>query len=137
VMGRHRPVIKRVATKVFAKGPGASLTESEKMATMARKRYWASYMDHGCVRRLRRVSDGDNEVSRDAMDDVGDWRLRMRDLVALHFLRTRWGMKLGRADRPGSFMSAAGLLFRRPTMVAVVVVVVEVLGREACCGAGS
>jgi hypothetical protein len=39
VMGRHRPVIKRVATKVFAKGPGASLTEREKMATMARNRY--------------------------------------------------------------------------------------------------
>ena len=34
VMGRHRPVISRVARNVFAKGPGASLTESEKMATM-------------------------------------------------------------------------------------------------------
>lgn len=116
VMGRHKPVMSRVATNVFANGPGASLTDSEKMATMARNRYWASYMDHGCVRRERSVSEGDSEVSRPAMDDVGAWRLRMRDLVALHFRRTRWGMRLGRADRPGTFvresMSAAALLSR-------------------------
>jgi hypothetical protein len=42
VMGRHRPVMSRPATNVFAKGPGASLTDREKMATMARNRYWAS-----------------------------------------------------------------------------------------------
>lgn len=42
VMGRQRPVIRRVARKVFANGPGASLTEREKMATMARNRYCAS-----------------------------------------------------------------------------------------------
>lgn len=102
-MGRTRPPISRAAAKVFAKGPGASLTEREKMATMARMRYWPSYMLHGWVRSERSVSAGEKEVSREAMDDVGDWRLRMRDLVALHFLRTRCGMKAGRADRPGTF----------------------------------
>lgn len=39
VMGRHKPVMSSVATNVLAKGPGASLTEREKMATMARNRY--------------------------------------------------------------------------------------------------
>lgn len=116
-MGKHNPVMSSVATKVFAKGPGASLTEREKMATMARNRYCASYMDQGWVRRLRSVSEGFHDVSSEEMDDVGAWRLRMRDLVALHFLRTRWGMKLGRADRPGTFvrasMSAAALLSRK------------------------
>jgi hypothetical protein len=94
----------RPATNVFAKGPGASLTDREKMATMARNRYCASYMDHGCVLRALIVSDGENDVSSPAMDDVTDWRLRIRDLVALHFRRTRWGMKLGSADRPGTFV---------------------------------
>jgi hypothetical protein len=42
VMGRQRPVMSRPATNVFAKGPGASLTDRAKMATMARNRYWAS-----------------------------------------------------------------------------------------------
>lgn len=106
-----------VATNVLAKGPGDSLTEREKMATMARNRYWASYMDQGCVRRERSVSEGDSDVSRPAMDDVGAWRLRMRDLVARHFRRTRWGMKLGRAARPGTevraSMSAAALVSRK------------------------
>ena len=101
-MGRTRPPMRRAAAKVLAKGPGASLTERAKMATMARIRYWPSYMLQGWVRSERRVSAGEKEVSREAMDDVGDWRLRMRDLVALHFLRTRWGMKLGRAERPGT-----------------------------------
>lgn len=91
------------AVNVFAKGPGTSMTEREKMATMARIRYWPSYMDHGCVRSERRVSAGEKEVSSEVMDDVGDCLLRMRERVALHFLRTRWGMKLGRADKPGTF----------------------------------
>jgi hypothetical protein len=42
VMGRQRPVMSRPATNVFANGPGASLTDREKMATIARKRYCAS-----------------------------------------------------------------------------------------------
>ena len=42
VMGRQRPVMSRPATNVFANGPGASLTDREKMATMAKKRYCAS-----------------------------------------------------------------------------------------------
>ena len=103
-MGRQRPVMSRPATNVFANGPGASLTDREKMATMARKRYWASYMDHGCVRSDLSVSEGDRDVSSEAMDDVTDWRLRILDLVALHFLRMRWGMKLGSAERPGTFV---------------------------------
>ena len=116
VMGKHRPVMSSVAMNVLAKGPGASLTEREKMAMMARKRYWASYMDQEWVRSERSVSEGEKDVSRPAMDDVGAWRLRMRDLVALHFLRTRWGIRLGRADRPGTevreSMSDAVLLSR-------------------------
>lgn len=62
------------------------------------------------------MSEGEKEVSREAMDEVTVWRLRMRDLVALHFLRTRCGMKLGSDDRPGTFvraiMSAAAELSR-------------------------
>lgn len=116
VIGRHKPVISSVARNVLANGPGASLTDKEKMATMARKRYCASYIDHECVRRERSVSEGDHEVSSEAIDDVGAWRLRILDLVALHFLRTRWGIKLGKAERPGTFeresMSAAALLSR-------------------------
>tara|TARA_R110002003_G_scaffold104_44_gene8611 strand:- start:31860 stop:32216 length:357 start_codon:yes stop_codon:yes gene_type:complete len=115
-MGRHKPVMSRPATNVFANGPGASLTDREKMATMARNRYCASYIDHGCVRNDLNVSEGEKDVSSPAMDDVTDWRLRMRDLVALHFLRTRWGIKLGRAESPGTFvresMSAACELSR-------------------------
>jgi hypothetical protein len=117
VMGRQRPVMSRPATNVFANGPGASLTEREKMATIAKNRYCASYMDHGCVLSDLSVSEGDRDVSRPAIEDVTDWRLRIRDLVALHFLRTRWGIKLGRAERPGTFvresMSAAWELSRK------------------------
>jgi hypothetical protein len=116
-MGRHKPVMSRVATNVLAKGPGASLTEREKMATMARKRYCASYMDHEWDRSERRVSEGEKEVSSEAMDDVGDWRPRIRDFVALHFLRTRWGIRLGKAERPGmvvrASMSEAAVLSRK------------------------
>jgi hypothetical protein len=83
-------------------------------------------MDQGWVRKLRSVSEGDHEVSSEAIDDVGDWRLRMRDLVALHFRRTRWGMKLGRAERPGTFvresMSAAAELSRNARYVLLVMV---------------
>lgn len=92
VTGIRMPVKRAVAANVLANGPGASLTESEKMATMARNRYCASYMLQGWVRRALIVSEGDHEVSREAIDDVTDWRLCMRDLVALHFRRTRWGM---------------------------------------------
>ena len=106
-MGRHRPVMSRPATNVFANGPGASLTEREKMATMARNRYWASYIDHGCVRSDLSVSEGEKDVSSEAMDDVTDWRLRILDFVALHFLRMRWGMKLGRAESPGTLVRAS------------------------------
>jgi DNA-directed RNA polymerase subunit N (RpoN/RPB10) len=117
VMGRHKPVMSRVATNVLAKGPGASLTEREKMATMARKRYCASYIDHEWDRSERRVSEGEKEVSSEAMDDVGDWRPRIRDFVALHFLRTRWGIRLGKAERPGmvvrASMSEAAVLSRK------------------------
>jgi hypothetical protein len=104
VMGRHRPVMSRPAIKVFANGPGASLTDRAKMATMARNRYCASYIDHGCVRSDLSVSEGDSDVSSPAMDDVTDWRLRIRDLVARHLRRMRCGMKLGSADRPGTFV---------------------------------
>jgi hypothetical protein len=100
VIGKHKPVISSVATKVFANGPGASLTDS-----------------HEWVRSERSVSEGENDVSSEAMDDVGVWRLRIRDLVALHFRRTRCGIRLGRADSPGTFvrasMSAAALLSRK------------------------
>lgn len=75
VTGTRIPVRSAVAANVLANGPGASLTESEKMATMARNRYWASYMLQGCVRRAFMVSEGDHEVSREAIDDVTDWRL--------------------------------------------------------------
>jgi hypothetical protein len=105
VMGSTRPPMSRAAAKVFAKGPGASETDREKMAMMASIRYCPSYIDQGCVRSERSVSAGEKEVSREAMDDVGDWRPRIRERVALHFLRTRCGMKLGRADRPGSFFA--------------------------------
>lgn len=40
------------------------------------------------------------------MDDVTDWRLWMRDLVALHFRRTRWGMK---AERPATLVGESML----------------------------
>jgi hypothetical protein len=104
-MGRMRPTMSAAAAKVFAKGPGASLTDMEKMRTMASSRYWPSYMDHGWDRRARRVSRGEKEVSSEEMDEVGDCLLRMRERVALHLRRTRWGMKLGRADRPGIFFA--------------------------------
>jgi hypothetical protein len=104
-MGNMRPSIRAAAAKVFAKGPGASLTDMEKMSTMARRRYWPSYMDHGWVRSARRVSRGEKEVSSEEMDEVGDCLLRMRERVALHLRRTRCGMKLGRADRPGIFFA--------------------------------
>jgi hypothetical protein len=103
------------APNVLARGP-EGLTETAKMATMARYRYCASYIDHGCVRSDRSVSEGENDVSSEAMDEVTDWRLRMRDLVALHFRRTRWGMKLGSAESPGTLdrasMSVAAELSR-------------------------
>jgi hypothetical protein len=95
-----------VAINVFAKGPGDSLTDREKMSTMASSRYWPSYMDHGCVRNERSVSAGEKLVSSEVMEDVGDWRLRMRERVARHFLRTRCGIRVGRADRPGTFVRA-------------------------------
>jgi hypothetical protein len=101
VMGNSRPSMSRAAVNVFAKGPGSSLTDKEKMAIMAKIKYWPSYMDHGCERSERSVSAGEKEVSSEAMDDVGDCLLCMRDFVALHLRRTRWGMKLGRADNPG------------------------------------
>jgi hypothetical protein len=117
VMGKHRPVMSSVATNVFANGPGASLTESEKMARIARNRYCASYSDHEWVRSERSVSEGEKDVSSEAMDDVGVWRLRMRDLVALHLRRTRCGIKLGRAESPGTVvresMSAAAPVSRK------------------------
>jgi hypothetical protein len=116
VIGKHSPVISSVAKNVFANGPGASLTDSEKMARIARNRYCASYIDHEWVRNERSVSEGENDVSSEAIDDVGACRLRIRDLVALHFLRTRCGIRLGRAESPGTFvresMSAAALLSR-------------------------
>lgn len=101
VMGSSRPSISSAAVKVFAKGPGSSLTDREKMAIMAKIRYWPSYMDHGWARRERKVSAGEKEVSSEAMDEVGDCLLCMRDFVALHFRRRRWGMKVGRTDKPG------------------------------------
>ena len=117
VMGKQSPVMSSVAINVFANGPGASLTEREKMATIARKRYWASYIDHEWVRSERSVSEGEKDVSSEAIEDVGVWRLRIRDLVALHFRRTRWGIRLGKAERPGTFVresiSEAALLSRK------------------------
>lgn len=100
-MGKMRPTINVVAAKVFAKGPGASLTDMTNMSTTARNRYWASYMDHGWVRRARRVSRGSKEVSSEEMDEVGDCLLRMRERVALHLRRKRCGTKLGSEDSPG------------------------------------
>lgn len=47
------------------------------------------------------VSEGESEVLRAASEEVGDCLLRMRDLVARHFRRTRWGMKTGMAFQPG------------------------------------
>jgi hypothetical protein len=95
--------------KVLAKGPGASDTDNAKIATMARNKYWPSYTDHGCVRSERSVSAGEKDVSSEASDDVGDCLLRMRERVALHFLRTRCGMKLGSAASPGIFFEAANM----------------------------
>jgi hypothetical protein len=40
------------------------------------------------------VSFGLKEVSSELMEEVGDCLLRIRDLVALHFRRTRWGMNV-------------------------------------------
>lgn len=115
VMGRIKPAISTPAPNVLAKGPDG-LTETANMATMAKYRYCASYIDQGCVRSDRSVSDGEHDVSSEAMDEVTDWRLRMRDLVALHFRRMRWGIKLGRAESPGTFdresMSVAAELSR-------------------------
>ena len=105
VIGRTSPSMSMAAANVFAKGPGASDTDSEKMATMASIRYWPSYIDHWCVRSDRSVSAGEKDVSREASDDVGDCLLRIRERVALHFLRTRCGMKLGRAASPGIFFA--------------------------------
>jgi len=101
VIGSNKPSMSRAAVNVFAKGPGSSLTDREKMAIIAKIKYWPSYIDHGCERSERSVSAGEKEVSSEAMDDVGDCLLCIRDFVALHFRRTRWGMKLGRADNPG------------------------------------
>lgn len=42
VIGSNRPVKSAVAANVFANGPGASLTDSEKMATIAKNKYCAS-----------------------------------------------------------------------------------------------
>src|SRR5690242_8290931 len=75
VAGTRTPHRSAVAANVFGKGPGASLTDSEKMAMMARNRYCASYMLQGWVRRALIVSEGESDVSREAMDDVTDWRL--------------------------------------------------------------
>lgn len=69
-------------------------------------------MDQGWVRKLRRVSEGEKLVCREEMDDVGAWRLRMRDLVALHFLRTRWGMKPDRLPTLERESMSAALLSR-------------------------
>jgi hypothetical protein len=41
-IGSRRPSMSSAAVKVFANGPGASETESEKMAIIARMRYWPS-----------------------------------------------------------------------------------------------
>lgn len=104
-IGRTRPSISRAAANVFAKGPGASETDREKIATIAKIKYWPSYMDHGWVRSERSVSAGEKDVSREESDEVGDCLLRMRERVALHFRRTRCGMKLGRAESPGIFFA--------------------------------
>ena len=47
VMGIKSPPMSSAETKVLANGPGASETDKEKMAIMARMRYCPSYMDHG------------------------------------------------------------------------------------------
>lgn len=77
------------------------MTLSAKMTTTVRKMYCASQYDHRCARRDLSVSAGDNEVLREAMEDVGDCRLLIFDLVALHFRRSLCGRRAGIDDRLG------------------------------------
>lgn len=87
----------------FAKGPGDALIDSEKMSTITKIKYCPSYIDHGCIRNERSVSAGENDVSKEAMDDVEHWQFRMREYVTLHFLRTQCGMRASSTEMLGIF----------------------------------
>lgn len=63
-----------------------------KMPNTARNRYCASYVLQWCVRRARIVSEGLKDVSRDAIEDVGELREEIFDRVARNRLRIRCGM---------------------------------------------
>ena len=102
VIGRTRPPISSAARSAFTKGPGDALTDSEKISIIARIKYCPSYRDHGCICNERSVSAGEIDVSKAAMD-VEHWRLRMREYVALHFLRMRCGMRASSIDMLGIF----------------------------------
>lgn len=77
------------------------MTLSAKMTTTVRKIYCASQYDHRCARRDLSVSAGENEVLREAIEEVGDCRLLIFDLVALHFRRSLCGRRVGIDDKLG------------------------------------
>jgi hypothetical protein len=103
VRGISRLSMRRVATKVFANGPGLSITQSEKIPRMARKMYCASQTLHWCFFRLLRVSAGFREVSRLVIEAVVGWFDRSLVLVERNLRRRRCGMMVGREMPPGSF----------------------------------
>jgi hypothetical protein len=95
--------MRRVATEVFAKGPGLSITQSEKIPRMARKMYCASQTLHWCVFKLLRVSAGFREVCRWVIEAVVAWFDRNLVFVERNLRRRRCGMMVGREIPPGSF----------------------------------
>lgn len=66
---------------VFASGPGVWMKVKEKMPTTSNNRYWKSYNVRRWAWRSRSVSMGENEVCSEAMDEVGDIRLRNLDRI--------------------------------------------------------
>jgi hypothetical protein len=91
----------KLATNVFAKGPGLWMMQSEKMPRMARNMYWASQTLHWCVFKALRVSEGFNEVSRWVMEAVVAWFDRNLVFVERNLRRRRCGIIVG--SEIGSF----------------------------------
>lgn len=61
---------------VFARGPGASIMDREKMPTISSSKYWKSYNVQRWLCNDRRVSTGEKDVCKLDIDEVGDSRLR-------------------------------------------------------------
>jgi len=78
----------RVDTAVLTRGPGTSMTLSEKMPTIMSSRYWKSYSVQRCACSDLRVSKGENDVCRADIEDVGETRLRNLDR---NLRLMRWG----------------------------------------------